>query len=407
MSANPELRASRFDIGMARGRLRQSSVLAPNPSADVLAGGEGAEIGFTQEIEIAGQRSARRAAANAGLERVTAGVRDVARLTIADVDRAFYRLVAATRRTTLAEEILGLNDRLADIAERQLAAGGISGLEYNLARVEFGRSRARSLAAHRELEETAGEFRQLLALPVDAAVIPIADEAPLPAIDSLVATAQDSGGAGPDSWRSSPARSVLSLGLDSLTALALARRPDLAARQAAARAAAAEVSVARREGFPNLAAGAVSERLDGGREIRPAFGVTLPLFNRNRGEVEARRAEAAQAAVEREAVAIRIRAEVARAARAYAAAAAEVEVLESTVLTPARENRRLLEIAFREGKVGLPVLLLIRNQVIDAELEYWEAWLAQHEAGVALAAATGETIIGFDPNAAAGPEAER
>ena len=48
----------------------------------------------------------------------------------------------------------------------------------------------------------------------------------------------------------------------------------------------------------------------------------------------------------------------------------------------------LLEIAYREGEVGLPVLLLIRNQVIDAELDYWAAWLAEREAAATLAEAT-------------------
>ena len=68
-------------------------------------------------------------------------------------------------------------------------------------------------------------------------------------------------------------------------------------------------------------------------------------------------------------------------------------MLESTVLAPARQNRQLLEIAYREGKVGLPVLLLIRNQVIDAELDYWTAWLAEREALATLAEATGANLV--------------
>ena len=62
-------------------------------------------------------------------------------------------------------------------------------------------------------------------------------------------------------------------------------------------------------------------------------------------------------------------------------------MLERTVLGPARDNRRLLEAAYREGKVGLPVLLLIRNQVIDAEQDYWTAWLAERVAEADLRAA--------------------
>jgi hypothetical protein len=56
----------------------------------------------------------------------------------------------------------------------------------------------------------------------------------------------------------------------------------------------------------------------------------------------------------------------------------------------------LLETAYREGKVGLPVLLLIRNQVISAELEYWTAWLEEREAFAALAEATGANMLRDD-----------
>ena len=175
-----------------------------------------------------------------------------------------------------------------------------------------------------------------------------------------------------------------------LIALALARRPDLAERDAAVVQADADVMLARREALPNLIGRVVSEQHASGtgRALRPGVGLTIPLFNRNQGAIDARRAFARQVTLERAATAARVRADVEIALRAYQAAAGEIEVLETTVLGPARENRRLLEFAYREGKVGLPVLLLIRNQVIDAELDYWAAWLAEREADANLAEVT-------------------
>jgi outer membrane protein, heavy metal efflux system len=388
------LRAARFGISVARGNLLQASVLLPNPTLDVLTRGEGAELGFTQEIEIAGQRGARRRAARAGIVRTGAAVTDIARLTIAEVDRGFFRLVAAHRRAALADDVLALNERLAGFAERQLAAGGISRFEFNLATVEFGRSRARALTARRELEATASEFRELLGLSPGTALIAITDEAPAVAITTAPMVSDS---AGRDVVMNSTQAPTTTLSVDSLTVLAFARRPDLAERSAAIAEANAEVSVARREAVPSLAARVVSEQISGVRQLRPGIGLTIPFFSLNRGEIDARQSAAAQAVAEREAVVLRIRSEVARAARSYEIAAAETDVLQNTVLATARENRRLLEIAFEEGKVGLPVLLLIRNQVIDAELEFWDAWLAQREARAALAAATGENISGFVP----------
>ena len=396
MRANPELRAARLDTTIARGELRQASVLLQsNPSADVLTRGLGAEVGVSQEIEVAGQRAARREAGTANVERARAGVIDATRTTIGEVDRSFYRLVAVRQQSTLADSVVALNRRLADAAARQLEAGEISQLEYNLATVEYGRSRARALAARREQETAASELRRLLGVAADTPIATIID---LPAPADSTRRAASRGELSRRESRVGPFDTIAldSVSVDSLTRLALERRPDLQERAAAASRARAQASLARREAFPNLLLRASSERLEGSenRVLRPGLGITLPSFNLNRGEVQARRADAEQADLEREALVARIRIDVRRALVAYRSAASEADVLDQTVLIPARENRRLLEIAYRAGKVGLPELLLIRNQVSDAEQEYWEAWLAQRVALADLDEITAANVSG-------------
>jgi len=370
LNANPQLRAQRLQSKIAKAELQQASVLIrANPSMDVRTRGPGTEIGIDQEIEIAGQRGARRAAATAGVERAQAGISDTTRLTLAAVDRTYFRLVSANEKALLAEDGRLLTERLTDAARRQLEAGKISKLEYNLSAVEEGRTRARSLSAIRNRERFASELRELLGLPPTK---PVAPSAPGSLIDG-------------------PVR----LDVDSLTRIALAQRPDLRERAAAARQARGLASVARREAFPNLSVRASSEKTEGsqGRVLRPGIGLSLPIFNRNTGEVKARNAEAQMIDLERLALASSIRIEIARAVRAYQSADAEARLLDSTVLVPARENRRLLELAYREGKVGLPVVLLIRTQVVDAEAEYWDAWLAAREAIVDLRTAIGDEFL--------------
>ena len=187
---------------------------------------------------------------------------------------------------------------------------------------------------------------------------------------------------------------------DQLIARALERRPDVAEWSAAVLQAESDLTLAKREAVPNLVVRAASEQNTEGtsRMVRPGVGFSIPVFNRNQGNIEARRALVQQASRNRAALAARVRAEVESSLRAYEAAAGELEVLENTVLGPARENRRLLEAAYREGKVGLPVLLLIRNQVIDAEQEYWTAWLAEREAAAELTAAVGASLPATLPN---------
>ncbi|MEO5815872.1 MAG: TolC family protein [Gemmatimonadaceae bacterium] len=383
--ANPELAAARTDIDVARGVLRQAGILRFNPSADLLgsaAGGIGAEIGLSQEIEVGGQRGARRAVARAGVSRATFSVADAARVTLFDVDRTFYRAVASDRRAALASEVLALNERLAQAATRQLREGEISKLDYNLSVVELGRSRARALAARREQQQSQIELRRVVGLPFTTPTVAVFDST---VHRHLVV----------DSSGSNPHVDFSAFGadgdttVDALVSRALARRPDLGERESAVTQANADVTLARREALPNLFARVLSQTNDAGngRVLRPGIGLSLPLFNRNQGEIEARRAVARRTTLERAALVTRVGAEVESAFRGYLAAAGEVEVLERTVLGPARDNRRLLEAAYREGKVGLPVLLLIRNQVIDAEQEYWTAWLAERVAAADLTAA--------------------
>lgn len=369
--ANPDLHTTRLDIAIARGELRQAGLpIRSNPEADVLTRGSGTALGISQEFEIAGQRGARRNAARAGVERSSAAVTNVARTMIGAVDRAFYLFVASDQRTLLAGEVLDLSQRLAEMSHRMLDAGEISKLDYNLAAVEFGRSRARTLEAQREREEVISDLRRLLGLNPKAPILAVIDSA-----------------------------ADIHLDVDSLVALALGRRPDLAERTAALRAADAQVSVAHREAMPNLVVRLSSEIVEssGARELRPGLGFTLPAFNRNQGEVQARQAAALQAELAVISLRTHVRSEVSSAVARYRTASEETDVLQSTVLVPARQNRALLETAYRERKVGLPVLLLIRNQVIGAEMEYWDAWLAKHLALADLAEATGETVVGFNP----------
>ena len=396
LRANPELAATRLDIAIAQGQLRQARLIRANPLADVLTTGSSGtrpEIGLSQEIEIGGQRGRRVAVANAGVTRARLGTANATRVTLADVERDFYRIVAAGRRAALADEVLALNERLAQVATRQLREGEISKLDYNLTVIELGRSRSQALGAHRDQESASLEFRRLVGIATDVVVVPVYDSLHRHAlIDSArgtvelrwstLATGRTLAGA---------AATDTVITLEGLLGRAISQRPDLAERDAAISEAQALVSLSRREALPNLLARVVVEQSnDGSRSaIRPGIGMSLPVFNRQQGETEARRAAASQAMLDRVATATRVRVEVEQSYRAYVAAATAVEVLESTVLGPARDNRRLLEAAYREGKVGLPVLLLIRNQVIGAEQDYWTAWLAEREALAELAAAIG------------------
>lgn len=377
---NPNFLARRQETAIAEGALRQARVYQFNPELALQSAGGGVggsarpfELVLTEEIEWAGQRGLRIGAARMGHSRASAVVQDAGRLTLAAASASFYRALAAERRLSVARDALVLTDRLMAAVRTQLAEGEVSTMEANLAEIEAGRARGRVLATRREETSAALDLKELLGLTPDTPIQLVAD-----------------GGGAPVAAGDAPAAPPL-LAEDSLVALALARRPDLTASMAAVGESEALTTLARRSAFPNLRIGAVLERgeLDGSPRIGPAIGLSLPLFNRHQGLVDQRMALAAQARLDQRATALRIRADVVEAVRAYRSASEETAHYEASVVRPARDNIALLEIAYREGKISLPTLLLLRNQLLDAEFGYWDAWLAQREALVRLETATG------------------
>lgn len=371
VARNPEFLAEARETDIARAQLRQARLPAFNPEAELrlpgAATGAGAseyELALTQEVEVAGQRGLRTRAARIGVGRAELTVRDAARLVVADVTLAYYETLSARRRLALAEDALALNERLLAAVRTQAREGEISALDSDLAEIDYGRSRARVLAARREVASAELELRRLTGLP---------GTGPLRLSDGLP-----------------PAPEAASLSYDSLLSTALARRPDLAAGAASVEELRALTTLAGREARPNLRVGVVAERDQEGGDPRVGVGVgvALPLFNRNQGRVAEQQARTAQAELRREAAEVRVRTQVTDAWRAYASASEEVAVYESTVLQPARQSRDRLEVAYREGKIGLTTLLLVRNQLVDAETGYWDAWLAQRRALADLEAAT-------------------
>lgn len=388
LTVNPAFLADAREGTIARGELRQARVQGLNPELELEAPRAASDAGvgeyearLSQEVPWAGQRGLRIRAAELGVARADWGVRNAAREALAATTLAYFAALAAERRLGLATELEQLNDRLLSAARVQLQEGEISALEANLASIENGRARARVLAAQRQAASARLELQRLTGIAPDRTVH-LSD----PGITM-------------------PSSSALSG--DSLLTVALERRPDLAASRSATEQADALARLARREGIPNLRLGAFVERTEipgsAVTEGKPAYesprlglavSVPVPLFDRNQGTAAQRSAQAEQAHLSRSAMELTVRTQVSDALRAYATAQEEAGVFERDVLEPARSNQQLLDTAFRAGKLNLTTLLLLRNQLLDAELGYWDAWLAARRAWVELQSA----IAAFVPD---------
>lgn len=389
LSNDPAYLAMREESAIARGTLRQASLLPFNPDLSLAAPGTGAtaprnplEFTLSQEVEWAGQRGLRRRAANAGVRLADATIRNTARERIADASNAYYAAEASLRRIDVVRASADIGRRLLEAVVLQLREGEISALEANLAEIESGRAQARVIGELRQQTNRLVELKRAVGLAPETllSLEPSASESARDSMTSRIPVVDSAGQV---------------QHLDSLMNDAITKRADLRAINALIDETTLRTQLVRREVIPNVRVGLYVEQMPNERGLRlgPALGFGIPLWNRNQGTVDALTARRRQLEFDRRAVLLQVRAEIVTAASAYAATANEVAIYARTVLQPARTNGALLETAYRAGKIPLPTLLLLRNQLLDAELGYWDAWLLRQRALVEFESALGGPSI--------------
>jgi cobalt-zinc-cadmium efflux system outer membrane protein len=181
--------------------------------------------------------------------------------------------------------------------------------------------------------------------------------------------------------------------LDRLLQLALDNRPDLQATKVEQQRVAAETALTRRLIVPNPTLRAFYRREEGGQTIAGgALSFPLPLFDRKQAELTQLAGRASQTRYEQQSIELRIQQEVRDAVRSYEAAKEEVEVFEKDVLDRAVENFQLMETAYREGKIGLLQLVVVQNDLVNAQFSYVDSLLHYWSARTALERAVGQDL---------------
>ncbi len=378
---NPELLAARQEAEIARGRLVRAGYWNQfNPEIEGGAVQRRFDVGGTEvqrtggvslEIEVAGQRGKRIEEAERNLARVDAEIANTERLVLAQVREAFYRALYLQRRLQLFHQVEDLNRRLRDASAERFRSGEVPKLEANLGVVRYSQSRKDTLAAERDHRNSVREIERLLGRD-PLGTVEIAGDLSVQRIKTPVET---------------------------LLETALRARPDLNARDAEIQRIEAETTLTKRLIVPNptLRGGYDEEteslgsrdRMIGGRISMP-----LPVFDRRQAELTALAGQQAQATYNRSGTALTVQAEVRDAYRSYEAAAESVQVFEADALSRIAENFRFVETAYREGKIDLLQLVVVQNDLVNAQFSYldslWDYWLARTGLERAVGQALGE-----------------
>ncbi|MBS1914397.1 MAG: TolC family protein [Bacteroidetes bacterium] len=355
-------------------------------------GDGGWELSLTQEFEIGGQRSLRRAAADADIGRAEQErLGAIAELRL-ETRTAFARLIEAEDRLALADTMLLLATAMEDAAERLYAAGERSELDRNTVRIDRAQTASRRLMAEADRLQAQAELKRLIGAPPATAIVTIrGGELDAAAMDSV-------------SRRVREALAPSTAGDDA----PFAARPDLLALRSDSARAAAELALGGRRWVPNLRLGAL---LRGDRvsfvegDISPAdagpspisrisssdksfgvrVGLSLPipiagLYDLGSGDIERAEADLAGVAAERLVLRSAAFAELSAVAARLRASADAVRLYRDDVEPLARRNRELLERGYREGELAAVQVITQKQQLaqametsIAAEREYREA----------------------------------
>lgn len=394
-SQHPLVEAARARVDAAWGGRRTAGTF-PNPIAayeaeNLSAPGGPAPTGLQREVSILAtipleplyQRGPRVRRANEDVRAAEANLTLARRLVALDAARAFYRVALAQVAADAAADIQTGIDALATYNQVRFTEGAAAEGDLIRVQVEGARVATDAVMAQIDLARARAELKPYL----------IGSAALADAPDSLRVAVEDAALGG--------------VGLPPLARFveqARLTRPDLTAARARAEAAQAETSLQRALILRQLGATIGAKRIGDVNTMVLGVSIPVPLFDRNRGEVQ--RASAERVGAEQE-LEWAERSAVAEVEAAYVAArllSEHAARLRGTLLQRAEESRRIALAAYEEGAGSLLQVLDATRALADARNAYYRTLFTQRQSLLELNVAAGaEPSFGFDPSRPAAP----
>ena len=375
---NPDLRALRLEEESAKGQSEKARLLLiDNPTVEGSVSkkdrpeGEGGGkftnygVKLSQEFEIAGQRGARIEVAEKELARVRSEIKDKERVLISEVKDAFTTSLALKKKSNLAREIVRLNEDFLGYTKIKFEAGDVSGLDVNLSEVELSKAKKELLLAEREYRESLLSLQGLLGLSPDT-------------LFALVGDLPSEAPALPDR--------------EALTALALSQRPDAKAAALEMAKTQAALTLVKKEAFPNITLSGFYDRDEDRDVVGMGISIPLPFFDRKQAEKKAAFAKSEGARIKADGLKKAIEREADQAYGNLTSAIEELTLFKKEILVKAVENLNLLNLAYKEGKIGFFEVRLAQKDTIEAQLAYIEAQTRTQLALNAIEKTTGGAV---------------
>ena len=388
LAHNGELAAARQMIAEARGRLRQAG-LRSNPTVEssttraVTSPDNMAMIGAELPLELGGRRKARVEVAQRELEMRQAEVADFERKLAAEVRMKYAEVIASARNLRFTEALLTLTRDSHRLVQARVERGKSAPLEQNLVFVELNRVDATRINFEGKTEVALLELKKTIGMQPGE---------PLKLRGEFYTNRQPSPQS--DAIRN-----------------ALATRPDLVAARAAEALSQAQIEQARVEGKVDASIFANYQRQNMGFDVRgfndagalvpvqgvfhyATFGVrlTLPVRNKNQGNIEAAVAAADAAKSRSEFGELVVRNEVAAAYARFERAQQALAVYREGVRNQAERNLEVVRQTYTLGQKTALDYIGEQRRFVEVETGYTEVLKEYFNSLVELERAAGKPV---------------
>ncbi|MEP6916181.1 MAG: TolC family protein, partial [Acidobacteriota bacterium] len=327
---------------------------------------------FTLPLEPLFQRKPRERAADQQVKAAGADVLGERRGVALDTAHAFYRVALAQMALDAADENRQGLEELVFYNRNRVSAGAIAEVDLLRVEVELDRATTNAALARIDLVRSWADLRPFLgaptaAVPLIATTVPAVPRARVPDGPAVIAP----------------------MALDDLLARARASRPEILAARARVAAADADTAYQRRLLVRQLGATFGFKQMNGDSTMIAGVSVPIPLFDRNRGEIQRATNETLATAKELSWTERRVAAEVQGAYDAAQQLVAQAGTQPRSMVDRAAEAHRITVAAYQEGAASLLQVLDATRTLADSRLTYYRTLLVQRQSAFDLALAAG------------------
>ena len=320
---------------------------------------------FNQEIELGDKRTARMEAADAFYSKADAELATKKAEIHANVVLAFYELLVAQERVTLAKSSVVVAESALDAASKRVKAGKSSPVEQTKSTVAAASSKIELVQAMTQLNNSRKRLSALWGDNAPSFERATGEVATIPEISSL---------------------SNLQSLIDSAPSVKLAKL-EIDARKAMTR-------IERSRAIPNItiSAGVVNNQEIGLNQALFGLSIPIPVFDRNQGNVQEAASRTFKAEDELIAVKNRIQTNLATQYERLNAARQATLSLQSDILPNAQSAFDAANRGFSLGKFNFLDVLDAQRTLYQAKSQYINALLEAHQSIAEIERTLGEVV---------------